>query len=81
MANDDFLDSELLRAKQRVAALPAWRRAVFERARAAEIDLGYIRERISCEPVSTEAMPPQPCFDRLEANVPSADFEAQLESE
>ena len=40
---EDFLEIELARAKRRVAALPAWRRAVLERARAAEFDLGYIR--------------------------------------
>lgn len=43
MTKQQILQAELKSARKRVDALPAWRRAALERARAAEIDLGYIR--------------------------------------
>jgi hypothetical protein len=43
MSDDGFVESELAKATKRVEALPQWRRAVLERARAAEAELGYVR--------------------------------------
>lgn len=43
MTKQQILEAELKSARKRVEALPAWRRAALDRARAAEIELGYIR--------------------------------------
>ena len=43
MTKQQILQAELKSARKRVEALPAWRRAALDRARAAEIELGYIR--------------------------------------
>ena len=45
MTKQQILQAELKSARKRVEALPAWRRAALDRARAAEIELGYIRVR------------------------------------
>lgn len=75
MTDEDFLESELAKAKRRVAALPAWRRAVFERARAAEQELGYLRRR-TVPVVTPEAVSLQP-----EVGAPRGALEAEAASE
>jgi hypothetical protein len=65
MTKQQILQAELKSARKRVEALPAWRRAALDRARAAEIELGYIRVPSTVDanepaPVSalTSAAPP-----------------------
>ena len=43
MVEDTFIESALAMAEKQVQSLPLWRRAALERARAAEVELGYIR--------------------------------------
>lgn len=56
MTKQQILQAELKSARKRVDALPAWRRAALERARAAEIDLGYIRLPSDVEANEPEAL-------------------------
>jgi hypothetical protein len=71
MAYNEYLQSELDKARRKVEALPEWRRAVLQRAREVEIELGYIRPRQSsverefCRrtddaPLSLTSLPPNP---------------------
>lgn len=56
MTKQQILQAELNSARKRVDALPAWRRAALERARAAEIDLGYIRAPSDVEANDSEVL-------------------------